>query len=184
MGFVDPDTVHNPASGAVAPAAWGDTVNADLNYFNDPPRCKVYRSAVYGIVTATDTMVPWNAEEWDTDTMHSTSSNTTRLVATTAGRYHVQCRIVFAANATATVGRRLKLWLNGNAGTLCDADIVELPSSGAFTRLFCSTTVQMAAGDYVEAEVYQDSGADRSVIGAALGTSERSWFEMTWQGTD
>lgn len=183
MGFVDPDTVHNPTSGAVATAAWGDTVNADLNYFNDPPRVKVYRNADYGINDATSTMVAWNAEEWDTDTMHSTSVNTTRLTATTAGRYHVQGRIVFAGNATATVGRRVKLWLNGNAGTLCDADIDPAPS-GAYSRTFVSTTVQMAAGDYVELEVYQDSGGSLNVIGAALGTSERSWFEMTWQGTD
>lgn len=184
MPFVDPDTVHVPSAGNTAPAAWGVTVNDDLNYFNDPPRVKVYRSAVYGIVTATNTMVAWNAEEWDTDTMHSTSSNTTRLVATTPGRYEFKCRIVFDAHATATIGRRLKIWKNGNSGELLDSDIVETPSGGSYARLFCSSWVTLDAGDYIEAEVYQDSGGDLSVIGAALGTSERSWFGMVWQGTD
>ena len=183
MPFVDPDTVQVLTTADPVTLSWLETIAANDNYFNDPPRVKVYRNAAYGITTATNTMVAWNAEEWDTDTMHSTSVNTTRLTATTAGRYHVQCRIVFDGHATATIGRRVKLWKNGNAGTLCDADIDPAPSS-AYSRTFVSTTVQMAAGDYVEVEVYQDSGGDLSVIGAALGTSERSWFEMTWQGTD
>ena len=50
-----------------------------------------------------------NTELWDTDTMHSTSSNTSRLVATTAGRYqfHITCR--FGANASGfrAVGYRI-----------------------------------------------------------------------------
>lgn len=35
MSFVDPTTVHNPATNTVAPVAWGDTINADLNYLYD-----------------------------------------------------------------------------------------------------------------------------------------------------
>lgn len=30
MAFVDPNTIHNPAAGTVAPAAWGDVVRDDL----------------------------------------------------------------------------------------------------------------------------------------------------------
>ena len=30
--FTNPDTVHRASVGAIAPAAWGDTVNDDLNF--------------------------------------------------------------------------------------------------------------------------------------------------------
>lgn len=30
MAYIDPQTVHNPAAGAVAPAAWGDQVRDDI----------------------------------------------------------------------------------------------------------------------------------------------------------
>jgi hypothetical protein len=182
MPFTDPDTVQVLTTADPVTLSWLETIADDLNYFNDPPRVKCYRDAVYGITDDTDTMVAWNAEEYDTDTMHSTSTNTTRLTATTGGRYEFSCRIVFAANSTGY--RRLKMWKNGAAGTLIDSDIDNSPTAGAFSRLFCSSWVTLAAGDYIEAQVYQDSGGDLSVQGAALGTSERSWFGMQWQGTD
>ena len=31
-GFTNPDTVHRASVGAIAPAAWGDTVNDDINF--------------------------------------------------------------------------------------------------------------------------------------------------------
>jgi hypothetical protein len=32
MSFVNPDSIHRPADGTIAPSAWGDTINDDLNY--------------------------------------------------------------------------------------------------------------------------------------------------------
>jgi len=183
MPFVDPDSVQVLTTADPVTLSWLETIAENQNYFNNPPRVKVYRSAVYGIDHDTLTMVAWNAEEYDTDTMHSTSTNTTRLVATTAGRYEFSCRIVFNNNSTGL--RRLRIWKNGSAGTLIDADVDAAPSAGSFSRLFCSSWVTLAAGDYIEAEVYQNSTIDAFEIqGAALGTTERSWFGMQWQGTD
>jgi hypothetical protein len=182
MPFVDPDSVQVLTTADPVTLSWLETIAENQNYFNNPPRVKVYRNADVDIPNDDKTMVLWNAEEWDTDTMHSTSTNTSRLVATTAGRYEFSCRIVLAANSTGF--RRLRIWKNGDAGTLVDAEIDNAPNAGSFARLFCSSWINLAAGDYIEAEVYQNSGGDLAVKGAALGTSERSWFGMQWQGTD
>ena len=183
MGYTDPETVHNPASGQVAPASWGDQVNANQQWFADPARVKVYRSSNFTTSTATQTAVLWNAEEWDTDTMHSTVSNTDRLTATTAGRYIVLCQVLFAAGSTATTGRRLQIWKNGTSGVLLASDLIESPSAVAYNRLQAAVEVELAASDYVSAVVYQDSTVNLDVIGAALGTSDRSWMSMRWIGT-
>lgn len=32
MSFVNPDSIHRPSDGKIAPSEWGDTINDDLNY--------------------------------------------------------------------------------------------------------------------------------------------------------
>lgn len=58
------------------------------------PKCRVYRSTTVQTVTNnTEAAVQWNDESFDTDSMHSTVTNNTRITAQTAGYYRAYTQL-------------------------------------------------------------------------------------------
>ena len=155
MGYVDPNTIHNPATSSVAPASWGDTVRDDLEWLVDRPGCAVYNSATQNVNTSSNTVLTADSELYDLDSMHSTVSNTSRITATTAGKYRIAALVEWDTDAT---GRReAELLVNGSTvHTLVTATAV----SGL--TLNGSKILTLAAGDYVEVRVWQNSGTTRT----------------------
>lgn len=167
-------TTLTAAVGAKIPASTWNTYERDaLSFLLDPPRLRVYRSADLSVSTSTWTQVTFDSESWDNDAMHSTSSNTARLIAVTAGRYLITVNAYFAGNATGT--RILNLTANG-AGTVSSS--AGPLTNGAYaaannTNQLCSATVEWSASanDYVELFVWQSSGGSLNLIGGANYTS-------------
>lgn len=118
------------------------------------PCVAVFGSAALSIPNATTTIITFNSETYDTDAMHSTVSNTGRLTAPVAGKYHITGRLAFAANGTGT--RQLFIRLNGT--TTLDEDVVQAPNAANICSLFCSVDYPLAAADFVELCVTQTSG--------------------------
>ena len=116
-----------------------------LKWVMDPPRVSVYHSADRTLTTATWTLAIFDSENWDQDGpgssggMHSVSSNTSRLVAPTAGRYLVSALVYFAGNATG--GRGVNFTKNG-AGTRSSSNAV---LSDAFVPGVANTNSAMNA---------------------------------------
>lgn len=123
------------------------------------PSVAVYHSAGVSIPNNADTAVVFDTESYDTDSMHSTVSNTARLVAPVAGKYDIKGRLAFNANATGL--RYLKIRLNGT--TVIDWDAENSPTAGQTTFLGVARDSLMSASDYVELLAFQNSGG-------ALGT--------------
>ena len=119
------------------------------------PHVSVRHSISQSIATATDTALAFDTERFDTDTMHDTATNNSRLTATTAGKYRISANVSFASNAT---GYRA-VWLrkNGNSANPL-ARVVSPPVNGAITELCVSILENLVAADYVEVMVYQNSG--------------------------
>jgi hypothetical protein len=158
--YVDPNTVHNPSTGAVIPAAWGDTVRDDLEFLIDPPACSVYNSTVQAVTTGlTGEELTANSENYDNDSMHSTVSATSRITFQTAGRYFISARVQYATGAG---DRRLTQFLF-NGATSVNAD-QRSPTGGAYSTIVSTDCTYVAtAGEYVEVHVAQDSGGDLDV---------------------
>lgn len=128
------------------------------------PSVAVWRSAAQAIATSTVTAITWDTELYDTDAMHSTSSNTARLTAPVAGKYHISGTAQFAANAT---GFRAA-WLRINGSTLIDADQDGAPVASADCFLHVSRDWLFAAADYVELVVEQSSGGSLNFGGTTI----------------
>lgn len=120
------------------------------------PYCSVYNNANININNATVTAVTFNSEYADSDGMHSTSSNTSRITIVTPGWYTFVFNGEFAASAGGT-DRSFNLRLNGSTyiGAARGAPI----ASATVTTLGVVTAMRsLSVGDYVEAVVYQNSG--------------------------
>ena len=171
MPFIDPQTVLNPTAGGIGTAAWGDALRDAIIFLADPPHCRVYNSANISIPNNTLTALTFDSERVDTDTMHSTVTNTGRITMTTAGWYDVGAGIQWPA---ATAGDRgIFIRMNGvsyltglrfSSATLIDQAV--------------STQWQFAAGDYIEVVVLQVSGAALNVTFGASSSPE-AW--ATWR---
>ena len=114
-------------------------------------------SAAIATNSGTATLMTLDSERWDTDTMHSTSTNTSRLTATTAGKYFISGSIEFASGF-ATGYRRAEIRLNG--ATVIASQDTTPPANNSITatRVTVSTHYNLAATDYVELLATQSAG--------------------------
>lgn len=125
---------------------------------------RVYNNANQSVATSSNTVLTYNSERYDTDTIHSTVSNTGRLTATTAGKYLIISLVQFEANTTGF--RQINIRLNG-ATTIARAqhDAVTVASIASIEIAVC--TYDLAATDYVETVAFQDSGSSLNVLSTA-----------------
>jgi hypothetical protein len=127
-------------------------------------------SAGQNISNTTYTALTYDSENYDTDAFHSTATNTSRLTipAGKGGKYSVTAFVNWDNNST---GRRIvALYKNGaNTKTLGNET-----SSGYLGQLG-AYTIELAAADYIEIFVYQDSGGTRNC-------DENKYFQATYLG--
>jgi hypothetical protein len=116
-----------------------------------------YNSANLALTTATSTVITLNSERFDTDSFHSTASNTSRLTVPTGmgGIYQITAQARFASNSTGI--RLILVRLNGTT-TIAQQSMTAI--SGNETDMVLSTVYNLAAGDYVELLAYQNSGGN------------------------
>ena len=129
-------------------------------------RVSVYKTGNQSINNTTMTAVQFDAESFDTDTMHDNSTNNTRITFTTAGVYYIHAEIGYQNNSTGV--RRITIKVNDTTH-LCDVSVSA--ANGIETYLGVSCLYSASASDYVEAMAYQSSG------GALNVEQYRTFFE-------
>ena len=156
MAYSEP---ANLAQGDVLPESWVDDVR--LNQIDhesriaareDRPRVRVYNSGSQTV--APSLAVLFNSEDYDTDGMHSTSTNTGRLTAVTAGIYTAGFNGRLQAIAA---GAHVDTWLEKN-GTAIAYDR-RAKSGGSLELVQIVTTVELAVDDYLTVGVAISTGS-------------------------
>lgn len=121
--------------------------------------CRVTRTTNQSIPDATETLVTFNAETYDTDGMHSTVTNNSRITIVTAGVYEVGFNGRFPSGNDYSVLQAL-LRVNGTTYIAQEQN----PGTGIAVpqRIGVKTTTQFVVGDYIEVLVYQDNTGNTS----------------------
>ncbi len=152
-------TIPSPPTFAVlqklTAALMNTNVRDSVNFLIAPPLCVVTHSTTQTLTTSTNTPIVFDTEATDTDGMHSTVSNTSRLTAVTAGYYILTGHIPFASNATGS--RHAWISINGAATRIAWTGVPAI--SGLVTSVGASGSVFLNVGDYAELMGYQSSGA-------------------------
>lgn len=113
---------------------------------------KVTNSAAQAITTGTFTILTFDTETWDTASMHSTSSNTSRITVPRAGKWRATAVVGWATDGS---GNRISYFkINGTT-----RHIGYLGPGIAVNDLYYSYSNEfdLAANDYVEVEVLHNS---------------------------
>lgn len=168
MGTV-PTPFHFTALTTPTAANLNAGIEDALAFLLDPPRCKVYNSGAQSIGDGSFTALTWDTEEFDTDAMHSTSSNTSRIVCKTAGTYLLSGSISWASSNAGI--RRGARWLKNGSSSNTQVMITPPGTGTAGVPTVHAPTVMMslAVNDYVELAAYQDTGGSLSTVAGITG---------------
>lgn len=125
---------------------------------------RVFRNAnqltAHGVWAA----VIFDTQRWDDpdDTMWAVAPNPTRLTCQMDGIYVIAGGVAWAANAVGA--RAISILLNG-AAWIAEQDMLSI---GAIQTGHALTTIyKMVVGNFVELRVWQNSGGNLNIIGAA-----------------
>jgi len=174
-----------PSQGTVAvgdkitASLWNDDVRDAVNFLISAPRVKVYKTANQSIANAAYACLTWNAEAFDTDTMHNNATSNSRITFTTAGTYQVTLNVFWATNGTGN--RVLTIEKNGttaiNSGTKVIDPIGFTPIAADSNGVSFTFLATFSAADYIQAFVYQSSGGS---LNLNAGTEASSSFSARW----
>jgi hypothetical protein len=149
----------------------GGTINTSVAI--KTPYARLTSGSAIPTTTGSVTTLSFDTERYDTDNLHA-AGTPTRLTCNTAGLYDIKFNGGFASNATGF--RTAYLQLNG--GTYIA--IQTFPAVNGDATLFAlSTEYVLAANDYVEVQVLQNSGGTLNITQAANYSPE---FMMSRKG--
>ena len=124
------------------------------------PGCRVYNSGNLTVANATAYAIPFNSEHFDTDGLHSTSTNTSRITISTAGVYSIGGNIRCAANGTG--GRDLYILLNGTTA-LAQVGFNGSATTANVSQIQVHSIWKLEANDYIQLFFYQTSGGNLNI---------------------
>jgi Concanavalin A-like lectin/glucanases superfamily len=185
-----------PSANANAGTLWVNSTNDDLyfmdkngnsiNLSNTDIGARVYNNANISINNNTITALTFNSERYDTDNIHSTSVNTSRLTAMTAGKYVISGSIEWAA----LPGTNSLTGIQVNGATWIASTQIATGSID-YRKQNVSTIYNLAAGDYVELSVFQLTGGSLNIqtsgnyspefsmtkLGSQAGADVAEWYQ-------
>lgn len=124
------------------------------------PSARAYHNANQAITTGTVTALALNSERWDTDTIHDTSTNNSRLTCKTAGKYDISGSVFWDVGATGK--RAVTIRLNGTTDIASQSAVNQ--GAGDGVQLTVATIYDLAVNDYVELTVLHNQGANLNVL--------------------
>jgi len=116
--------------------------------------CRVYNSSNVTITGSVNQQIPFDTERWDTNNIHSTTSNTSRLTCRTAGKYLIIGNIQWEADDNGQ--RFLSIYLNGTTFIGRVRDDVDTTSPTNISQIV-TTIYDLQVDDYIELVARQSS---------------------------
>lgn len=149
-----------------------NTYQADnVNNLIVPPAVRVYNSASINPYTSGNA-ITWNSESYDTDGMHSTSTNTGRITIQTDGIYRVFFQLRASWSGTMTAQAAI-IRLNNSDHSVVETFGISTTVGGSWIQASCVSS--FVATDYLTAH-YNVSGATSPIV------LTPSYFAAEWIG--
>ena len=176
-------TTHTVAVGDFVTASDENTFVRDaMAFVIAPPRCKVYQGATGTTAgtSGTAALMLWDSEQYDTDSMHSTSTNTSRIAINTNGLYEIKVSVFWAANATGFRDVEVRKNSAGAVGSGTGLDKFRNPATATLGGwVGGSLEESLVAGDYIEFFALQTSGGS---LATTVGL-QFTWASIRWVAT-
>lgn len=141
------------------------------------PAVKVYNDATTTLPAGgTTTVISFNQERYDTDTMHSLVTNPDRLTVTTPGLYAIHTNLFIGASPSS--GNALFVYVTKNSGSTSwiARDFIPYTTTG----VAISTFARFLAGDYIQLSIWNNAGASHTLQAGTTTNESYCDFGMAW----
>ncbi len=141
------------------------------------PSCRVYHNATQDCPNNANTILSFNSERFDNDSIHDITTNNTRLTCKTAGKYHIFGHIIGTAGTNDFV--YLIILLNGTieiAASKVPANLIYGVATGI------DTIWDMSVNDYIELKIYQNSDVTITISASSSTVCNACEFGMVKVG--
>lgn len=172
-----------PSEGAWVDGDPLDTTNLNaqvrdaLTWLMEPPAAHLRQTAVQtNLANNTFTSITFTVgEDLDSQDGHSPTTNTSRYTAHEDGWWMLTGGVSVEANAT---GRRMTQWAKN--GTVVSGSRIDTLALSAGESVIPARTIfiSLSAGDYVELQLWQNSGGTRSTV--VLPAEQQSTLTALW----
>lgn len=178
--WVDPATEDNPTTGAATDYAWGDRVNACMEFLRNPPTAKVRMTEAQSVTANTWTYLSFDVVDFDNGATYGgamwSAGSPDRLtiptatVGTNAGRWLAHASVMWDGTSSTTAGFFATVNLYDGATSIAG-------SRSSVTSGYGMSTVSaehlFSHGDYLRVGVY--ATMNRAV-------NPGSYLTLTWLG--
>jgi hypothetical protein len=124
-----------------------------------------------GILASTLTTVGWDGEDFDSSNFHDNTTNNSRLIIPTTGKYLLGMHIEWDAWDSTATPYRLIIDLYKNGALYVELLDTHVSNNGGETAWTVTELLAATAGDYFEWRVFQGTPNTR-----ALTTNSYSWI--------
>ena len=137
--------------------------------------CSLYKSAAQNVTNGADTAITFDTEQFDTNTFHDNSTNTTRITVPSSygGKYLFTAKLTSAAVQASGSYRNLSFKKNGSVIAYFQnfSNTSGIPGSNVAWETSGTQILDLVATDYIEMFWYQDSGATNAVNSGVSATT-------------
>jgi len=145
------------------------TNTANISTLTIRPRANIRQTAVQSIPNGAYTSISFQTEDYDTPSGHDPVTNNTRYTAPITGKYTFSGGVAFVANGSGLRGTR---WAKNGTALNASASMFVTVGAGAASRITAQTIgVDLAAGDFVELQAFQDTGGAINTFATAENAS-------------
>lgn len=144
-----------------------DAHTAAKSHIGLNPSCRVYHSATQTLADSTVVALAFDSERWDNASMHSTSTNNSRIIAPESGYYLVFGHVNWG---TSTAGDR-QLYHRVDGTIVVNATRTAAGSTGV-CQSSVSSVIYLAQNSYVELVARQTSGGNLDITSNAQFSPE------------
>jgi len=140
---------------------------------------KAYHSAAQTLVAATFAAMLMDSEEFDSGTIHDNTTNTSRMVAPSTGKYLLSAYIYFVniIDQKAVLAQFYK----NNATVIRSQPVLHTSTAGsASIGMILTTIASLTAADYVEVRAWRETAGN---IGDATNAEQNNNFSFVLLGT-
>jgi hypothetical protein len=160
----------------VTAALMNTHVRDNVAFLANPPACRVSRSSTQSLTSGTEATLAFDTEQFDTNSMHSTVSNTERITINTAGIYVFSWGTQLSADTDYLVAYTyLRI---GGATIVAHGSSIGTYTDAVGPLLNGSCLYKCAAADYFEVRAFQRNTS----AGANTTQAATTFFAATWVG--
>jgi hypothetical protein len=127
-------------------------------------RCACWNSVALSLPDNAFMLVTWDSEAYDVGNVHAAGASRFTIPAGAGGTYRVTVTLAYGASA---IGQRITKVLKNSAEFPGNGYILGAATTGYITGMSLTVDLDLAAGDYVEAAAYQNSGGPLTLGGNA-----------------